>query len=108
MPRMDSFKSWTKNSRMVEAQYRNFEFAFRIPLASSLKKKPHTRKSLFHSKRNPTQNKSSKERFSGVGGPRLCEALADFVELPQYRSVRLHFKLQIARRVRLDLMTNFC
>jgi len=22
--------------------------------------------------------------------------------------VRLHFKLQIARRVRLDLMTNFC
>jgi len=70
---------------MVEAQYQSLGFEFRqLPF---LKGSPPDRPYLF--KENPPAKQKRMEKRWGQGGtPRLCEALAELLELARNRSVR--------------------
>ena len=55
----------------------------------------------FNSKEIPRQTKMHGKRWDEGGTPRLCEALAELLELAQNRSVRLSLESPRTRGVRL-------
>src|SRR3990167_2303856 len=77
MPRMDSFRSWTKNSRMVEAQYRICIFCFlSAPNSPKTKRRANGKflpKPLLFHLRHPN-SKTNQPKFWQILSPKNCFA----------------------------------
>src|SRR3989344_2403274 len=90
MPRMDSFRSWTKNSRMVEAQYRICIFCFlSAPNSPKTKRRANGKflpKPLLFHLRHPN-SKTNQPKFWQILSPKNCFAKTSsalFRHLPEY------------------------
>src|SRR3990167_7039994 len=89
MPRMDSFRSWTKNSRMVEAQYRICIFCFlSAPNSPKTKRRANGKflpKPLLFHLRHPN-SKTNEPKFCKILSPKnsFCKtSSALFRHLPE-------------------------